>query len=93
MKFKLTPILIVLSILELFLLFMSINYLFIDNNGGNALGGTIAFFGLIIFFFILLIEQLIIISIKIPIKFIWIIESIIILISIIYVYYNGISIG
>lgn len=93
MKFKLTPILIVLSILELFLLFMSVNYLFIDNNGGNALGGTIVFFGLIIFFFILLIEQLILISIKIQIKFIWVIESIIILISIVYIYYNGISIG
>ncbi|MFA7687116.1 MAG: hypothetical protein WCY25_04540 [Moheibacter sp.] len=93
MKIKLTPFLIVLGILEILLLFMSIYYSFIDNNGGGALGGAIAFIGLIIFFFILIVEQLIISYAKFEKENIWIIESIILILIAIWIYFNGISIG
>ncbi len=93
MKIKLTPFLIVLGILEILLLFMSLYYSFIDNNGGRALAGAIAFIGLIIFFFILIVEQLIISYAKFEKENIWIIESIILILIAIWIYFNGISIG
>lgn len=93
MKITLTPFLIVLGILETILLFMSIYYSFIDNNGGGALGGAIAFIGLIIFLFILVLEQLLINYAKFEKENIWIIESIIIIPVAIWIYFNGISIG
>lgn len=93
MKIIITPFLIILGILEILLLLMSVNYLFIDNNGGKALGGTIAFFGFIIFLFIIGFEQLILNTVKLKKEIIWITEFIIITIAIIYFYFNGISIA
>lgn len=52
-----SPFLIVIGLFEMLLLFMAINFLLIDNNGGNALDGVIAMFGFIIFLVVLIIEQ------------------------------------
>ncbi|WP_291071063.1 MULTISPECIES: hypothetical protein [unclassified Empedobacter] len=93
MKIIITPFLIVIGILEILLLFMSINYLLIDSNGGKALGGTFAFIGFIIFFFILGAEQSIVKSKKFSKENIWIVETLILIIAAIYIYFNGISIG
>lgn len=93
MKITTTPFFIVLGILDILLLILSINYLFIDNNYGKALGGTFTFFGFIIFFIVLKVEQYILRHIKFNRKYIWIIESIILIAGAIYLYFNGISIG
>lgn len=89
----LTPFIIVLGLLSLLLIFISINYLFIDNNGGNAMGGTFAFIGLIVIFFILSIEQTILKFQNFKKENIWWIESLIILGFVIYIWINGFSIG
>ncbi len=89
----LTPFIIVLGLLSLLLIFISINYLFIDNNGGNAMGGTFAFIGLIVIFFILSIEQTILKFQNFKKENIWWVESIIILGLVIYIWINGFSIG
>lgn len=89
----LTPFIIVLGLLSLLLIFISINYLFIDNNGGNAMGGTFAFIGLIVIFFILSIEQTILKFQNFKKEDIWWIESLIILGFVIYIWINGFSIG
>ena len=88
-----TPFLIVSLILGVLLLFLFINYSFIDNNGGNALGGTIAFFGLIILLVIMLIERIIVSFKMINIYLVYIIETLILLGVSIYIYNNGFSIG
>lgn len=88
-----TPFLIVSLILGILLLFLFINYTFIDNNGGNALGGVIALFGLIILFFIILIERIIVSFKMINIYVVYIIEVLILLGVSIYIYNNGFSIG
>ena len=56
---KLTPFLIVFGIVEIILLIITFNYLFIDNRGGMALAGTLAFIGAIGNIVILVVEQLI----------------------------------
>lgn len=89
----LTPFIIVFGLLSLLLIFISINYLFIDNNGGNAMGGTFAFIGLIVIFFILSIEQIILKIQNFKKENIWWIESLIILGLVIYIWINGFSIG
>ncbi|PZU85541.1 MAG: hypothetical protein DI529_09865 [Chryseobacterium sp.] len=89
----LTPFIIVFGLLSLLLIFISINYLFIDNNGGNAMGGTFAFIGLIVIFFILSIEQIILKIQNFKKENIWWIESLIILSLVVYIYINGFSIG
>ncbi|GEM_PF-681946 len=88
-----TPFFIILGILIILLLIFSVYYLFIDNNGGNALGGTIAAFGFIIFLFILGFEQFILMSIRVNKNVIWVVESLILIIAVIYICLNGISIG
>lgn len=88
-----TPFLIVIGIIEIFLFFMSFYYLLIDNNGGKALGGAIALIGFIIFIFILGAEQLIVRNKKFSKENIWLIESVILILAVIYLYFNGISIG
>ena len=92
-KIILSPLIIVFGLLGLLLLFMSINYLLIDNNGGKAMGGTFAFIGLIIIFFILSIEQQILKHQNFKKENIWWIESLIILSLIVYFWINGFSIG
>lgn len=89
----LTPFIIVFGLLSLLLIFISINYLFIDNNGGNAMAGTFAFSVLIVIFFILSIEQIILKFQNFKKENIWWIESLIILAFVIYIWINGFSIG
>lgn len=55
-----TPFLIIGIIYTIVHLFIFINYTFINNGGGMALAGTLAFLELIIVFFILSIERIII---------------------------------
>lgn len=93
MKIKLTPLLIVLGIIEIILLLMSIYYSFIDNNGGKALAGVISFIALIILLFILILEQLLINYAKFEKENVWVVESIILILAAIWIYFNGISIG
>ena len=88
-----TPFLIVSLILGVLLLFLFINYTFNDNNGGNALGGTIAFLGLIILLIIMLVERIIVSFKMINIYLVYIIEALILLGVSIYIYNNGFSIG
>lgn len=89
----LTPFIIILGLLSLLLIFFSINYLFIHNNGGNGMGGTFAFIGLIVIFFILSVEQTILKFQNFKKENIWCIESLIILALVIYIWVNGFSIG
>ncbi len=88
----LTPFIVVFGLLSLLLIFISINYLFIDNNGGNAMGGAFAFIGLIVIFFILSIEQTILKFQKFKKENVWRIESLIILGFVAYIWINGFSI-
>lgn len=90
---KITPFLIVFGILELIQLILALNFIFINNNGGMALGGVIALIGFIIVGIVLGLEQLILKSIKFNPKPVWIIETIIILLLGLYLYTNGLSIG
>ena len=90
---KLTPFLIVFGIVEIILVFMTINYLFINNNGGMALGGVIALIAAIIILLIMLIEQSIARIPTLNPKVLWIIESIIISGIIVYISICGMSIG
>lgn len=88
-----SPFLIVIGLFEMLLLFMSINFLLIDNNGGNALGGVIALFGFIIFLVVLIIEQSILRAQKFKKENIWIVEAIILIGIFIYLYVFGFSVG
>lgn len=90
---KLSSFLILIGILEIIFLSAIIYYLFVDNNGGNAMGATIAFLGSIIFLFVIAFEQLILYTIKIRKEIIYLIELILIIVGIIYIYFNGFSIG
>ncbi|SHG65717.1 hypothetical protein SAMN05443549_105253 [Flavobacterium fluvii] len=92
-KLIITPFLIVIGALEILLLIMSVYFLLIDNNGGKALGGAIAFIGFIIFIVIILIEQSILNFRKFNKEKVWLLESVILIIVAIYIYLNGISIG
>lgn len=90
---KLTPFLILFVITEILLILVSINYLFLDNKGGMALAGTIAFVAAIINFLIIVLEQFIANLSNVNAKLLWIIEIIIILAIVVYVSINGFSIG
>lgn len=89
---KITPFLIVFGIVEIILLIVTINYLFIDNKGGMALAGTISFVAAVINLLILTAEQAMAKS-SVNKKVLWFVEIIIILILGIFVLINGISIG
>lgn len=91
--FTVTPLFIALSLVEVLLILFSINYLFLNNNGGNALGGTIAFFGAIINFVLILIQQAIANIKNINRDILYGIEILIIITATVLFYINGISIG
>lgn len=91
-KIKLTPLFIALVALEVFLLFLTFNYLAMDNNGGNALGGIIALMATFTNVILIAIEQTIV-QLNGNTKILWAIEIVIIIAVIIYVAINGISIG
>lgn len=93
MRYKITPLFIVLTIIELFLIFFTIYFLFINNNNGNAMGGTIGLIGALLNIPIIFIERFIANLKGINIKLLWTIEIVIIIIATIYIATNGISIG
>lgn len=90
---RLTPFLICLVIIEVILICIAINYLLINNSGGMALAGTIAFIVAIVNIIILLIEQAIVTSFKIKTNILWFIEILIIIFCSVYISINGFSIG
>lgn len=87
---KLTPFLIVFGIVEIILLIITFNYLFIDNRGGMALAGTLAFIGAIGNIVILVVEQLIANKV-VNWKLLCLIEIILIVMSAIYISISGIT--
>lgn len=87
---KLTPFLIVFAIVEIILLIIAFNYLFIDNRGGMALAGTLAFIGAIGNIVILVVEQLIANKVA-NWKLLCLIEIILIVMIAIYISINGIT--
>lgn len=87
---KLTPILIVFGIVELILLIFAFNYLFIDNKGGMALAGTLAFIGAVGNIVILAVEQVIANKVANS-KLLWLVELILIVLLAIYISINGIT--
>ncbi|QQV04327.1 MULTISPECIES: hypothetical protein [Chryseobacterium] len=89
----LSPFIIILGLLSIILFYVFINSTFIDNQGGNMLGGTIALIGLGIIFMIIVIEQNILKARNFKTKDIWIIEILILCSVVIYFWYNGFSIG
>ena len=91
--YKITPLFIVLAIIELFLIFFTIYFLLINNNNGNAMGGTIGLIGALLNIIIIFIERFIANLKVINMKLLWVIEIVIIIIAMIYILKNGISIG
>ncbi len=87
---KFTPFLIAFGIIEIILLIISFNYLFIDNRGGMALAGTFAFIGAIGNIVILVVEQIIANKVTNS-KLLWLVEIIFIVIIAIYFSINGIT--
>lgn len=87
---KLTPFLIVFGIVEIILLIIAFNYLFIENRGGMALAGTLAFIGAIGNIVILVVEQLIANKVANR-KLLCLIEIILIVMSAIYISISGIT--
>ena len=87
---KLTPFLIVFGIVEIILLIIAFNYLFIENRGGMALAGTLAFIGAIGNIVILVVEQLIANKVANR-KLLCLIEIILIVMIAIYISISGIT--
>lgn len=87
---KLTPFLIVFGIVEIILLIIAFNYLFIENRGGMALAGTLAFIGAIGNIVILVVEQLIANKV-VNWKLLCLIEIILIVMIAIYISISGIT--
>ncbi len=87
---KLTPFLIVFGIVEIILLIIAFNYLFIDNRGGMALAGTLAFISAIGNIVILVVEQLIANKVANR-KLLCLIEIILIVMIAIYISISGIT--
>jgi len=85
----LTPILIILSILLIITLFLSFYFLFINNNGGMALGGLIAFLNAGLIFGVLVIERFMIKRINSSKIKIWVVEFLIIMLVILFFYNYG----
>ena len=92
-KIKITPLFVVLIVLEIFLLFYAFYYLVIENKGGMALAGTLAFFAAVINVVFIVIERLIVQIKGFSIKWIWITEIIIIICALVYLSKYGFSIG
>ena len=89
----LSPFIIILGLLSIILFIIFINSTFINNQGGNILGGTIALIGLGIIFIVIVIEQNILKARNFKTKDIWITEILILCSAVIYFWYNGFSIG
>lgn len=87
---KSTPFLIVFGIAEIILLILAFNYLLIDNKGGMALAGALAFIGATATIILLILEQLIANKVTNS-KILWIVEIIIILIIGVYISNHGIT--
>jgi hypothetical protein len=92
-KIKITPLFILLLLLEVVLLFGAINYLLIENNGGMALGGIIALIAAFINAIVIVLEQVIANIKGVNNKMIWAIELLIIACAVIFIAIYGISIG
>lgn len=92
-KITLSPFIIVFGLFGLLLFFATINYIFINNTGGNSLGGVFTLLGLIIITFILIFEQQLLKNKNFKNENIWWIESLIILSLIVYIWINGFSFG
>lgn len=92
-KIKITPLSIVLIVLEVILLFLTFYYFVIDNNNGNALGGVITLIAAFVNALLIAVEQIIADIKGINKKVLWTIEMLIIVAGIVYVAINGISIG
>ncbi|MEJ8819138.1 hypothetical protein [Lacibacter sp. H407] len=94
-KLIFTPISILLAILFALSIVVTINGLFIDNQGGNSLGGLIALIFAICILVALLIEQNVIKNLKPKMKTVWIWESLVIFVLVIIWAINGfeLSIG
>lgn len=88
-----SPICILLIIIIILAFITAINGLFINNDGGASLGGGIALFFLLIFVGIFLLEQSIIKALKAPLKGIWIIESISVLVLILIIYLGNVDLS
>jgi hypothetical protein len=94
MKYKtVTPLLIVLGLTGIALLLVTINYLFIDNNGGMALAGVIALLAFLINCGVLALERVIVKSNTIHLKTLWIIECILIACMALFMLRYGIHAG
>ena len=92
-RIRLTPICIFLLILIFLAFITAINGIFINNEGGASLGGGIALAFFLILMGILYIEQFIINILKTPIKKIWIIETVLIVILILTIYLRNIDLS
>jgi len=92
-KIKITPLSIVLIIIEVLLIISAFYYLAIANTGGMALAGVIAFIAAVLNAMIFAVQQIIADIKGINKKALWTIEILIIVAGILYLAINGISIG
>lgn len=92
-KFKITPLFIVLVFIEVSLIILSFNFLFLENKNGMLLGGLITFVFAVINFLLITIQQTIANIKGIKNEILWSIEILIIIVGIIYISKYGISIG
>jgi len=90
---KITPFLIFFGILGVIIFVLFINFTFIDNNGGNALGGTIALIVLGLIFMLVALEQSILKARNFRKEYIWLVEVVLLTFLVIYFVQHGISIG
>lgn len=92
-KIILSPFVIIFGLLAIILLVVFVNSTFINNQGGNSLGGTIALIGLGIIFMIIVIEQNILKARNFKSSDVWITEILILSMIFMYFCYNGFSVG
>jgi len=92
-KIKITPLSIVLIVLEAILILVAFYYLAIENSNGMALAGIIALIAAVINAVIFAVQQLIAHKKGINKKALWTIEILIIVAGLLYVGIHGISIG
>lgn len=90
---KYTPLFVFLILAELISVVLTINYFFINNEGGMALAGFISGFIAVITLVLIVIERAIIGINSIDTKTIWIAEIIILLVFFAYFLFHGISFG
>jgi hypothetical protein len=78
---KITPLLILLPIGILLLGLTSLYYLFIDNKGGQSLAGVMAALYALGVCAVLFAERVIVEQVKIQLKYTWIIELILVIVT------------